>query len=122
MLVPNFLVIGAAKAGTTALYDYLRQHPQVFMTPVKETNYFASEERPRDYGGPGDAKWNEHSITARDAYCDQFRDLTTETAVGEASPLYLYGPTVPERLRRQVPDARLVAVLRHPPDCAYSAF
>jgi len=43
MVMPNFLIIGAAKSGTTSLYEYLKQHPQIWMSPVKETNFFALE-------------------------------------------------------------------------------
>lgn len=120
---PNFFVLGAAKAGTTALYDYLRQHPQVYMSPAKETNYFALCGRRADFRGPGDDQWfNRWAITSLDAYRDQFRAVTTETAVGEASPLYLYDPAVPARLHEARPDAKLVAVLRTPVERAYSAF
>ena len=56
MSMPNFLVIGAPKAGTTALYEYLRQHPQIYMSPVKEPKFFALEGQTAEYGGPGQEK------------------------------------------------------------------
>ncbi|MDP9351064.1 MAG: sulfotransferase [Chloroflexota bacterium] len=123
MRMPNFLVIGAAKAGTTAVYDYLGMHPQVFMTRLKETNFFALEGSPLTFAGPGDDDCiNKYSLTRLEEYADLFRDARDEPAVGEASPLYLYASTAPERIRRYVPDARLIAVLRHPVERAYSAF
>ncbi len=125
MRMPNFLVIGAAKAGTTALYDYLGAHPDIYMSPLKETNFLALEGHPLDFSGPGDSDYiNKWSITTLDEYCAQFRGVTTERAVGEACPLYLYDPehVVIERIKKYVPDAKLIAMLRNPVDRAYSAF
>ncbi len=62
--LPNFLVVGAAKAGTTAIYHYLQQHPQIYLTPLKETNYFALANRKLEFCGPGDDDYvNRLSIT-----------------------------------------------------------
>lgn len=120
---PNFIILGAAKAGTTALYHYLKQHPQIYVTPLKETNYFALAGEKLDFRGPGDADYvNSLSITDEAAYRAQFDGVTDEIAVGEASPLYLYHPHAAARIREAVPDARLVAILRNPIDRAYSAF
>lgn len=121
MTLPNFLILGAAKAGTTALYSYMQQHPAIFMSPVKETNFFALEGQPLDFCGPGDPinKW---SITDLADYERMFDDVGTATAVGEASPLYLYSPRAPERIRHYVPDAKLIAILRDPVDRAYASF
>jgi hypothetical protein len=70
---PNFIILGAAKAGTTALYEYLKQHPQVYMTPLKETNYYALRGKNLDFRGPGDAEFvNRLSITDEAAYRAQF--------------------------------------------------
>ncbi|MDP9406095.1 MAG: sulfotransferase [Actinomycetota bacterium] len=123
MAGPNFLVVGAAKAGTTALYDYLRQHPDVYMSALKETNYLALQGQRVAFTGPGDdATINRLSVTTASGYAAQFAGVTTETAVGEASPLYLYDPAVPQRVATQLPDAKVLAVLRHPAERAYSAF
>lgn len=123
MILPNFLVIGAAKAGTTSLYEYLRQHPDIYMTPTKETNYFALAGRGLDHCGPGDREYiGRFSVTTPQGYQDQFRGVCGQRAVGEASPLYLYDAEAPGRIREAIPDARLIAVLRHPVERAYSAF
>lgn len=123
MRLPNLLVIGAAKAGTTAIYDYLGMHPQVYMSRLKETNFFALEGSPLNFSGPGDHDYiNKYSITCLDQYCQQFQGVTGETIVGEASPLYLYNAEAPQRIRHYTPDVKLIAVLRHPVDRAYSAF
>jgi hypothetical protein len=121
--LPNFIILGAAKAGTTALYHYLTQHPQIYMSPLKETNYFALAGQQLNFCGPGDNDYvNRLSITSREAYCSQFQGARDEIALGEASPLYLYHPLAAERIQHEVPEAKLIAILRNPIDRAYSAF
>ncbi len=88
MALPNFLIIGAAKAGTTALYHYLKQHPQVYMSPEKETNFFAFEGQEVCFRGPGDEKMCESTIATLEGYKEQFEDVSNEVAIGEASPWY----------------------------------
>jgi len=112
MTMPNFLIIGAMKSGTTALYYYLEQHPEVYMSPVKEPNYFSSQ-------GPENAVG---AVTHIGTYQDLFRDVSGETAIGEASHSYLYEPGAVAEIRRYIPEARLIAVLRNPVDRAYSHF
>lgn len=122
--LPNFLVIGAYKSGTTALYQYLNQHPEVYMPPLKETNFFALEGTKPNYSGPGDetAPTNRLSITHLDNYQAQFQGLANGIVIGEASPLYLYSPQAPKRIKNYIPDAKLIAILRHPAERAYSNF
>jgi hypothetical protein len=122
--LPNTFVIGAAKSGTTSLYDYLRQHPDVFMSPVKEPCYFAYAENPPEMAGPGDEAANRESgaVYASDAYHELFAGATTESIVGEASPVYLYDEDAPRLLRNQCPDATLIAILRNPIERAYSHY
>ena len=112
MTLPNFIVIGAAKSGTTSLYHYLAEHPQVFMSPVKETNHFASAE---------EAEWRPR-VAGRDDYVSLYGGVTDEIAVGEASPLYLISQVAAERIRQILPDARILAILRNPADRAYSGY
>lgn len=122
--LPNFLIIGAAKSGTTSLYRYLRQHPDVYMSAVKEPRFFAYAEDPPPMNGPGDERTNEAAgaVYTRDAYRQLFAEATTETAVGEASPNYLYSATAPRLIHEHLPEARLIAILRHPVERAYSHF
>lgn len=122
--LPNFLIIGAAKSGTTSLYHYLRQHPDVFMPAVKEPRFFAYAEDPPPMKGPGDARTNEAAgaVYTLDAYRQLFAAASTETAVGEASPNYLYSATAPRLIREHIPDAQLIAILRNPVERAYSHF
>lgn len=112
MTLPNFLIIGAAKAGTTSLYHYLRQHPDVFMSPIKETNWF-------EYEGQKDERF---VIRTREAYERLFDGVTSQRAIGEASPQYLNSSTAPARIDADLPGVRLIAALRNPADRAYSSY
>jgi hypothetical protein len=121
--MPNFLVIGAQKSGTTALYHYLRQHPQVYMSPVKEPHFFVFENKDVDYRGPRDREiLSQMVVTEIEAYSKLFGGVTDETAVGEASAGYLHSPEAPGHIRRHAPGAKLIAVLRDPAERAYSSF
>jgi hypothetical protein len=120
--MPNFLILGAAKAGTSSLFRYLEQHPDVFMSAVKEPKFFSFEGRKVEYGGPGDVETNRQVVTRREDYEALFSGAAGRAAVGEASTLYLYDPEAPARVRRHVPGARLLAVLRDPVERAYSAY
>jgi hypothetical protein len=114
MSVPNFLIIGAAKAGTTSLYHSLRQHPDVYMSPVKEPAYYAAA------GGAETS--GRRAIRTRGAYEWLFEAATTERARGEASPQYLNDEAAPERIAADLPGVRLIVSLRNPVDRAYSSY
>ena len=124
MKMPNFLIIGAPRAGTTSLYHYLKRHPQIYMSPVKEPNFFGfgnkhlssdvlqsmSELKPR------------YSITDIEAYSALFQGVSNEKAIGEASTWYIYARKAPERIHYYIPDVKLIAILRDPVERAYSAY
>ena len=107
---PDFIIIGAAKAGTTSLYRYLTRHPQIFMSVPKEPNYFARDER----FGRGE-----------DWYSSLFEKARPNQLCGEASTNYsnwpLYRETV-ARMANLVPDVKLIYLMRHPVDRAYSHY
>src|SRR5215210_1024401 len=112
MTMPNFLIIGAMKSGTTALYYYLEQHPEIYMSPVKEPNFFSSQEQEN----AADA------VTNIGTYQHLFRGGSDKKAIGEASHSYLYDPGAAAEIRRYVPEAKLIAILRNPIDRAHSHF
>jgi hypothetical protein len=122
MTLPNFLVIGAAKSGTTSLHQYLRQHPQIYMSRLKETNFFAFDSDRPDFGGPDGDVFNRDCVCRMEDYVRLFDGRTDEIAVGESSPRYLGAEGAAGRIKRCIPDARLIAILRHPADRAFSAF
>lgn len=121
--MPNFLIVGAQKAGTTALYQYLKQHPDVYMSPVKEPHFFAFEGRDLDFRGPRDRETLGHMVVKDEgAYRNLFAGARGEKALGEASAMYLYMAEAVGGIGRHAPNARLVAVLRNPAERAYSSF
>ncbi|MGN6616906.1 MAG: sulfotransferase family protein [Ilyomonas sp.] len=114
---PNFFIVGAPKAGTTSLYHYLEQHPEIYMSPIKETNYFSRPEI--NSSGLFYKKKNEWTI---DQYAEQFEGLTTEKAIGEASVSYLFYPNVPYKIKQFNPDAKIIIMLRNPIDRGFSHY
>jgi Sulfotransferase family len=121
-MLPNFLVVGAAKAGTTALYWYLAEHPDVFMSQVKETNFFAYGVDGQGRLIYGDPDVHKFPVRSRAEYEALFAEAGDARAVGEASPIYLECPQAPGRIRALLPDVRLVCCLRHPVERAYADY
>jgi len=115
--LPNFFVVGAMKAGTTSLFQYMGQHPDVFVPSVKEPHFFSSRSS-TDFKGPDPRG---HRMT-REAYLALFAEARHEKARGEATPVYLCDPEGLERIRDEIPQARLIVALRQPVDRAYSAW
>jgi hypothetical protein len=115
--LPNFIIIGAYKSGTTSLYHYLRQHPEIFMSRIKEPNFFAHEkitELMRQ------AERVPNAIDNMDTYLELFSKVSNEKAIGEASPLYLGSTIAAQRIKEAIPDVKLIAILRHPVEAFYS--
>jgi hypothetical protein len=117
---PDFFVIGAPKAGTTALHGALARHPQLFMSPVKEPKFFLCDGPPPNQGGPGDAHSYREWIWRPADYERLFDGAPPGTLRGESTPLYLADTGALGRIRLTVPEARLIAILRDPVDRAYS--
>lgn len=107
MTLPTFLVFGAARCGTTSLHQYLGQHPEVFMSAVKEPQFF--ERTPK-------------APPTVEAYEALFAAAGDARAVGESTPTYIRHPEVPGRVRELLPEVRLVALLRDPVERAYSSY
>ncbi|MGQ0777525.1 MAG: sulfotransferase family protein [Pseudonocardiales bacterium] len=121
-MFPNFVVIGSSRSGTTSLYHHLKEHPQVYVTPVLEPRFFAFEGDDLDYRGPGDYLLKERVVTRVADYVALFDDVVAETAVGEVSPAYLSSASAPRCIHRYMPNAKIIAILRHPVDRAISSF
>jgi Sulfotransferase domain len=105
--VPDFFVVGHAKSGTTALYEMLRAHPQIYMSELKETRFFAPELHPR-------TKPSKRHPDNLDQYLALFRDAHPGQRRGEASPSYLRPRAAAQRIAELRPDARIIAILREP--------
>ena len=139
--LPNFFIVGTGKAGTTSLYRYLRQHPQIYMSPLKEPCYFASEIRLDNLSPPylrhirrmskelaeriGDGRpvrpmgW---LIKEWDDYVRLFQNVQAETVVGEASVAYLWSETAAANIAAGMPGAKILMILRDPADRAFSQY
>jgi hypothetical protein len=111
---PSFFIAGAAKAGTTSLFEYLRACPGVYMCPVKEPHFFS----PDAVKSPG----THQRVVDWDAYVRLFAGGNGEIAIGEASPSYLWDRQSPRLIREKIPDAKIIIVLRDPVDRAYSHY
>lgn len=103
-MIPNLFIVGAPKCGTTAWVEYLRSHPDIFFSPIKEPHHFA-----RDFG-----KWC--FVRERDAYLALFKEAGSARILGEGSVRYLYSKVAAEEIRKFNPDARILIFLREQED------
>ena len=119
-MLPDFIIFGALKGGTTSLYQYLKQHPEVYMNPsLKEARFFAYDEDDPILRNKPDKLF---PIKTFEAYQDLFEGVSVEKAVGEASPGYLESPIAATRIKASIPDIKLIASLRNPVERAYSLY
>lgn len=112
---PNFFIVGAPRTGTHSLYAYLKQHPQVFMSPRKEPQYFSRGSIPDDHPII-------QPVRNDNDYFSLFKDVKNEIAIGEASVSYLSDPLAPKLIHEKVPNARIIIILRDPAERAYSHY
>ncbi len=122
--LPTFLILGAARSGTTSLHYYLGGHPEICMSSIKEPNHFAFD---RSGGAAApliapDPRILAKSVPDRRRYEQLFTPEPGVRAVGEASPLYLYVKETPGIVAEELDGVRCIAVLRHPVERAYSHF
>jgi hypothetical protein len=141
MRQPDFFIVGAAKAGTTSLYHYLDQHPDIYMSPLKEPAYFSLEVRPGNFEASRQAhvrrvvddtrayllrpvleKRANGIVCEWEDYLRLFAAATTQHAVGEASVAYLWSKTAPAEIAARIPHARILMVLRAPAERAFSQY
>jgi len=134
---PTFIIVGAARSGTTALYNWLKEHPSVYMSRIKETNYFAN--LLQDFQGPGDEGLNRSLLLFRnsdgsfkekhvaavrslDEYLSLFSGSENFLARGEASPSYLYYQNTAKNIWNYMPDCKIIILLRDPVERAISNY
>ncbi len=112
MALPNFIVIGAAKSGTTSLWHYLISHPDIYMSEIKETNYFSNDLMNRN-----------NPIKTMDDYESLFKGKENYKQLGEVSNSYLtYAEDVAPRIKKAIPECKIIVILRHPVDRLYSRY
>ena len=139
--LPNFFVVGTGKAGTTSLHDYLGQHPQIYMSPVKEPSYFASEIRAANLSEQFQRHVQKQTAELPkrlndglpvkplgwlafewEDYLRLFQGVRDETAIGDASASYLWSESAAQNIWARVPEARIVMILRDPAERAFSHY
>ncbi len=135
--LPDFFIVGAAKAGTTSLYWYLNEHPEIFMSPIKEPHFFSKDfnfnlfrnEYKRVYESFNKDYFKQKELKFRHiAYIDDFNDYLKlfqkagDRIAGEASTGYLYSKIAANEMKKLIPDAKIIIVLRDPVERAYSHF
>jgi hypothetical protein len=123
MVLPNFLIIGAPRSGTTYLYRCLKQHPQIFLPELKEPTFFsydASNPKIVELYPKLKKAFGHDLITSMDAYKNLFRNVQDEKAIGEASVVYLCYPDTYKNIFNTLPNVKLIVSLRNPVDAFYS--
>jgi len=121
-LLPDFVVIGAGKSGTTSLHEYLNQHPKIFMGS-KEPNFFAYELLdPDTLEDPTDRDHYYQSVYKLEDYLNLFKEAKDGQLKGEVSNTYISSAGSWERIKHYIPDAKLMAILRHPADRIFSRY
>lgn len=109
MKKPDFFLVGAAKAGTSSLFRYLKQHPRIFIPEVKEPNYFSDDPQVQSYNNLED-------------YLALYQECPPGSLAGDASTAYLYSPNAAARIKKFQPSAKILVILRNPIDRAYSRY
>ncbi|QNR23545.1 sulfotransferase family protein [Croceimicrobium hydrocarbonivorans] len=121
-LLPDFVVIGAGKSGTTSLHEYLNQHPKIFMGD-KEPNFFAYELLdPETLTDPTDKEHYFNSVYKLEDYLALFKEAKPDQLKGEVSNTYISNKDAWQRIKHYVPEAKLMAILRHPADRIFSRY
>ena len=136
---PNFFMVGVVKGGTTSLHKYLEQHPDIYMSPVKEVNYFSrfdidESKFAKAYAHDvdvdlksylaGDMKHTIHiaHVTNTNDYYQLFRNVKNEKVIGEASNSYILYQNAPKEIHKTYPNAKIIMMLRNPISRAYSQY
>lgn len=105
---PNFLVVGAPKSGTTSLYFYLKEHPQIFLPRIKELNFFCTDLHFK------------YPLLTENQFLNYYDGWRNEKAIGEVSVWNLYSQTAAQQIHRFIPSAKILILLRHPVDMMYA--
>ncbi|NIR50443.1 sulfotransferase [candidate division KSB1 bacterium] len=121
--LPNFLIVGAARSGTTSLYHYLKQHPHIYMSPVKETHFITAQFLGLPQKGPTERVRNTHIIQDFESYQKLFADVAGEQCIGEASAdyLYYYKKAIPT-IKKFLGECKIIITLRNPIERAFSSY
>src|SRR5260221_4876184 len=114
--MPDFFIVGHAKCGTTALYEALRRHPQIFMPLNKEPWFFARENPHPQTSGERSIEYTGRRTETLEDYLANFAAARPDQLVGEGSTSYLWSPAAAAAIAKAQPNARIIAILREPAD------
>ncbi|MDT0555569.1 sulfotransferase family protein [Patiriisocius hiemis] len=121
----DFFVIGAARSGTTSLYTYFKQHPEIFLPLTKETNYFSkvsSKEKRHSKKPKPDVEYHSKIINNLEVYKDLFHNATSSQIKGDISPSYMWDKETALRIHKHNPNAKIIFSLRNPIQRAFSHY
>src|SRR5580765_4773440 len=136
--LPNFFIVGAAKSGTTSLYEYMKMHPEVYMAPIKETHHFSTDIDNTQFR-PNYARSLNKDLTSFlegdmsdgifhafvkdwNQYVKLFGKVNSEKAIGEVTNSYLYSHEAAQNILSRFPNAKVIMILRNPIDRAFSHY
>ena len=111
---PNFFIVGGARSGTTSLYEHLKQFESIFLPSIQEPRYFSPNVNPDLF--------MTKTIRSKDKYLALYKDVKDEIAICDCSPTYLWDKDAPYLIHEQVPDAKIMMILRNPVERAYSHY
>ncbi|WP_299521440.1 sulfotransferase [Winogradskyella sp.] len=120
--LPNFIISGFPKCGSTALHYYLKEHPEIFMPKQKELHFFTSHILAKQNQGPGDKEIKKPQIKSLKAYKNCFKNASDEKAIGDASPSYINYPELFLRIKEQLNGPKVIILLRDPVKRAFSNY
>jgi len=120
--MPTFIMAGTGKSGSTTLYEYLRQHPQVCMSRTKEPRFFTRSTGFEDDGAQSGPTRSGRFDEGHEWYEDQFSECAGKQARGEATMMYFFAEDAPALIRSWLPDVRLIFLLRAPVARAYAQY
>jgi hypothetical protein len=122
MTLPNFIVIGASRSGTTSIHRWLSDHPDVFVPREKSPNYFAAPEPVPSWEPPQARVMARQWVRDLETYESLFDGAASRPAIGDVSPVYLQATGIAARIRERCPDVKLIALLRDPAERAFAHF
>ena len=122
MKKPNFIIAGFPKCGTTSLFHYLKQHPEIFMPNQKELHFFTQPQIFKLNKGPKDKVVKQPHIKSEKEYLELFKSVKDEVAVGDASPSYINYPENFGMIKQYLNDPKVIVIVRDPIDRAYSNY
>lgn len=120
--LPHFLVVGTGKSGTSSLHEYLRQHPAISLPVRKETHFFVCDKDSPHPMTEYQGRALVDTIDNLDDYLNDFEQKEEAYVFGEVCPTYLFYPYAADNIKRQIPDAKIICILRNPADRLYSNY